>query len=62
MAWLDPTVHILFTFSATLGEGIGLPFSPAKTIFTGVGVLLGVSTFLRSSSFSHAGMTSDFRL
>jgi len=24
MRWLDPTVHILFTFSATLGEGIGL--------------------------------------
>jgi hypothetical protein len=24
MAWLDPTVHILFTFSTTLGEGIGL--------------------------------------
>jgi len=24
MAWLDPIVHILFTFSATLGEGIGL--------------------------------------
>ena len=24
MAILDPTVHILFTFSATLGEGIGL--------------------------------------
>jgi hypothetical protein len=24
MAWLDPTIHILFTFSATLGEGIGL--------------------------------------
>jgi len=24
MAWLDPTVNILFTFSATLGEGIGL--------------------------------------
>src|SRR5579863_4343378 len=24
MAWLDPTVHILFTFSATLGERIGL--------------------------------------
>jgi hypothetical protein len=60
MAWLDPIVHILFTFSATLGEGIGLvstpfipygycdtsifqPFSPAKTIFSGVGVLLCVS-------------------
>jgi hypothetical protein len=24
MAWLDPIVHTLFTFSATLGEGIGL--------------------------------------
>ena len=24
MAWLDPTIHILFTFSDTLGEGIGL--------------------------------------
>ena len=24
MAVLDPTVHILFTFSATLGDGIGL--------------------------------------
>jgi hypothetical protein len=24
MKWLDPTVHILFTFSAMLGEGIGL--------------------------------------
>ena len=24
MTWLDPIVHILFTISATLGEGIGL--------------------------------------
>jgi hypothetical protein len=24
MTYLDPTVHVLFTFSATLGEGIGL--------------------------------------
>jgi hypothetical protein len=24
MAWLDPIVHILFAFSGTLGEGIGL--------------------------------------
>jgi hypothetical protein len=24
MAWLEPIVHILFTFSGTLGEGIGL--------------------------------------
>ena len=24
MRWLDPTIHILFTFSETLGEGIAL--------------------------------------
>lgn len=24
MKWLEPTVHVLFTLSATLGEGIGL--------------------------------------
>ncbi|KAI9429172.1 hypothetical protein H4582DRAFT_2032752 [Lactarius indigo] len=33
-------VHILFTFSAALGEGVGLTFAPAKVIFAGVGVLL----------------------
>ncbi|KAI9465553.1 hypothetical protein BJY52DRAFT_590291 [Lactarius psammicola] len=38
--WLDPIVHILFTFSAALGEGVGLVFSPAKVIFAGAGVLL----------------------
>ncbi|KAH9955001.1 hypothetical protein BC827DRAFT_909686 [Russula dissimulans] len=50
MAWLDPTIYILFKFSATLGEGIGLPFSPAKTILTGIGVLLGA---VRDVSASH---------
>jgi hypothetical protein len=24
--WLDPTVNVLFTFSATLGEGVGLVY------------------------------------
>ncbi|KAI0291207.1 hypothetical protein B0F90DRAFT_403677 [Multifurca ochricompacta] len=43
MQWLDPIVHILFTFSATLGEGIGLPFSPGKVIFAGIGVLLAAA-------------------
>ena len=28
MAWLDPIVHILFAFSGTLGEGIGLVSPP----------------------------------
>ncbi|KAI0274204.1 hypothetical protein BGY98DRAFT_1188657 [Russula aff. rugulosa BPL654] len=41
MAWLTPIINILFIFSDTLGEGISIPFSPAKTIFTGIGVLLG---------------------
>jgi hypothetical protein len=67
IAWLTPIVNILFTFSGTLGEGVGLVsiqffhdisalrhllsqlFSPAKTIFTGIGVLLGVGLFPRSS-------------
>ena len=68
--WLDPTVKVLYTLSATLGEGISLVCrdvkvseirvlililqvcSPAKTIFTGIGVLLSVgnllNTFVRS--------------
>jgi hypothetical protein len=32
MAWLDPMVHILFTFSATLGEGIGLVSHPICSV------------------------------
>jgi fungal STAND N-terminal Goodbye domain len=31
MAWLDPTIHILFTFSDTLGEGIGLVSKPRSS-------------------------------
>jgi len=75
MAWLDPTAHILCTFSDTLGEGIGLvsnlihlrdcsltpssqAFSPAKTIFTGIGVLLGVG-FL-PGRLSHFRMISIY--
>ncbi|KAH8979310.1 hypothetical protein EDB92DRAFT_1821088 [Lactarius akahatsu] len=38
--WLNPTVNVLYAFSATLGEGVGLVFSPAKVIFAGIGVLL----------------------
>ncbi|KAH9165986.1 hypothetical protein EDB89DRAFT_2076339 [Lactarius sanguifluus] len=38
--WLDPTVNVLYAFSTTLGEGVGLVFSPAKIIFAGAGVLL----------------------
>ncbi|KAI9441977.1 hypothetical protein BJY52DRAFT_1216965 [Lactarius psammicola] len=38
--WLNPTINVLYAFSAVLGEGVGLVFSPAKVIFTGTGVLL----------------------
>ncbi|KAF8269926.1 hypothetical protein EI94DRAFT_1785037 [Lactarius quietus] len=38
--WLNPTIDVLYAFSATLGQGIGLVFSPAQVIFAGAGVLL----------------------
>jgi hypothetical protein len=59
MKWIDPLVHVLYTFSDALGDGVSLvlitnpilevkltlllkAFPPAKVIFTGIGVLLGV--------------------
>ncbi|KAI9439441.1 hypothetical protein BJY52DRAFT_1322201 [Lactarius psammicola] len=45
-SWLNPTINVLYAFSATLGEGVGLIFSPAKVISAGVGVLLLVSIVL----------------
>ncbi|KAI0268068.1 hypothetical protein BGY98DRAFT_1180498 [Russula aff. rugulosa BPL654] len=47
--WLDPTVNVLFTLSSTLGEGVGLVFSPAKVIFAGFGVLLSAAKGARAS-------------
>ncbi|KAH9055878.1 hypothetical protein EDB83DRAFT_2225192, partial [Lactarius deliciosus] len=47
--WLDPTVNVLYAFSATLGEGAGLTFPPAKAIFTGIGVLLQAVKDVRAS-------------
>ncbi|KAF8491827.1 hypothetical protein F5888DRAFT_1637372 [Russula emetica] len=38
--WLDPTVNVLYAFSDTLGEGVGLAFPAGKVIFAGIGVLL----------------------
>ncbi|KAF8268398.1 hypothetical protein EI94DRAFT_1785899 [Lactarius quietus] len=40
LSWLNPTINVLYAFSATLGGGIGLIFSPANVISAGVGVLL----------------------
>ncbi|KAH9060125.1 hypothetical protein EDB87DRAFT_631475 [Lactarius vividus] len=39
-SWLNPTINVLYAFTATLGEGVGLIFSPAKVISAGVGVFL----------------------
>ncbi|KAH9976560.1 hypothetical protein BJV74DRAFT_798680 [Russula compacta] len=38
--WLNPTVNVLYTFSATMSAGVSLAFPPANAIFTGIGVLL----------------------
>ncbi|KAI0277802.1 hypothetical protein BGY98DRAFT_934155 [Russula aff. rugulosa BPL654] len=47
--WLNPTVNVLYTFSATLGGGVGTVFSPARVIFTGIGVLLLATMDVRAS-------------
>ncbi|KAH9031833.1 hypothetical protein EDB84DRAFT_164236 [Lactarius hengduanensis] len=47
--WLDPTVNVLYAFSAILGEGVGLTFPPAKVIFVGIGVLLQAAKDVRAS-------------
>ncbi|KAN0129873.1 hypothetical protein V8E53_012345, partial [Lactarius tabidus] len=47
--WLDPTVNVLLSFSATLGNGVGVVFPPANAIFTGIGVLLQAVKDVRAS-------------
>ncbi|KAI0277574.1 hypothetical protein BGY98DRAFT_1177062 [Russula aff. rugulosa BPL654] len=47
--WLDPTVNVLFAFSATIGAGVGLICSPASVMFTGVGDLLSAAKDVRAS-------------
>ncbi|KAF8260988.1 hypothetical protein EI94DRAFT_1789700 [Lactarius quietus] len=37
--WLNPTINVLYAFSATLGQGVGLIFSPANVISAGIGIL-----------------------
>ncbi|KAH9989064.1 hypothetical protein BJV74DRAFT_885250 [Russula compacta] len=49
MKWLNPTVHVLYTVSESIGEGVSLVFSPAKVIFTGIRVLLGVAKDVAAS-------------
>ncbi|KAF8267372.1 hypothetical protein EI94DRAFT_1333036 [Lactarius quietus] len=37
--WLNPTINVLYAFSATLCQGVGLIFSPANVISAGIGIL-----------------------
>ncbi|KAH9044850.1 hypothetical protein EDB84DRAFT_1635198 [Lactarius hengduanensis] len=47
--WLDPTVNVLYAFSATLGSGVGLIFPPSNAIFAGIGILLQAVKDVRAS-------------
>ncbi|KAF8265625.1 hypothetical protein EI94DRAFT_305085 [Lactarius quietus] len=47
--WLNPTINVLFAFSATLGGGVGLVFSPAQVMFAGAGVLLSAASDVEAS-------------
>ncbi|KAI9443606.1 hypothetical protein H4582DRAFT_2126653 [Lactarius indigo] len=47
--WLDPTVNVLFAFSTTLGNAVGLVYPPSNAIFAGIGVLLQAINDVRAS-------------
>ncbi|KAH9970768.1 hypothetical protein BJV74DRAFT_256116 [Russula compacta] len=47
--WLDSTVNVISSFSATIGGGISLAYPPAGVIFTGIGVLLSAATAVSST-------------
>ncbi|KAH9015402.1 hypothetical protein EDB85DRAFT_2295638 [Lactarius pseudohatsudake] len=47
--WLDPTVHVLYAFSAALGNSVGLVFPPSNAVFAGIGVLLQAIKGVRAS-------------
>ncbi|KAH9023542.1 hypothetical protein EDB83DRAFT_1986083 [Lactarius deliciosus] len=57
MKWIDPLVHVLYSFSGALGDGVSLAFPPAKVIFTGIGVLLAAAKDARAS---HAAIIDLF--
>jgi hypothetical protein len=38
-SWLNPTINVLYAFSATVGQGAGLIFSPANVISAGIGII-----------------------
>ncbi|KAH9039669.1 hypothetical protein EDB85DRAFT_2272704 [Lactarius pseudohatsudake] len=49
MKWIRSSVHVLYTISATLGDGVGAVVPSAKAVFTGIGVLLAAAKDVRAS-------------
>ncbi|KAH9056836.1 hypothetical protein EDB87DRAFT_1165885 [Lactarius vividus] len=49
LKWISSSVHVLYTISATLGDGVGAVFPSAKAVFTGIGLLLAVAKDVRAS-------------
>ncbi|KAF8492403.1 hypothetical protein F5888DRAFT_1806836 [Russula emetica] len=47
--WVTPTVNVLYSFSETIGQGVGLAFPPAGVIFAGIGVLLSMRALAKTS-------------
>ncbi|KAH9039660.1 hypothetical protein EDB85DRAFT_1887426 [Lactarius pseudohatsudake] len=49
MKWVRSSVHVLYTISAALGDGVGVAVPSAKTVFTGIGILLAAAKDVRAS-------------
>ncbi|KAH9027502.1 hypothetical protein EDB83DRAFT_2319659 [Lactarius deliciosus] len=47
--WIRSSVHVLYTISAALGDGVGAVVPSAKAVFTGIGVLLAAAKDVRAS-------------
>ncbi|KAH8987325.1 hypothetical protein EDB92DRAFT_1145425 [Lactarius akahatsu] len=49
MKWVRSSVHILYTISAALGDGVGVVVPSSKAVFTGIGILLAAAKDVRAS-------------
>ena len=60
MAWLDPTIHILFTFSDTLGEGINLVSNLVRLHMTVLGRAILSHSHLQRRSLPGSVFFSEY--
>ncbi|KAH9022772.1 hypothetical protein EDB85DRAFT_1895099 [Lactarius pseudohatsudake] len=49
MKWIRSSVHVLYTISAALGDGVGVVVPSSKAVFTGIGILLAAAKDVRAS-------------